>query len=96
MYISGSCIASCYNSEVKVCPEYELSESHGKGPVDWVIKIGDTIIIVTEAKKEDITQGVSQNAIQLQASSQCNKKKCTYNKALHEDVIYSIVSTGVD
>ena len=38
---------------------------HGKG----VIKIGDTIIVVTEAKREDINQGVGQNAIQLQDSS---------------------------
>ena len=88
-------VASCYDGEVKVCPEYELSGSHGKGPVDWVIKIGDTIIVVTEAKREDINQGVGQNAIQLQASSQHNKKKHTYNEALREDVMYGIVSTGV-
>lgn len=89
-------VASCYDGKVKVCPEYELSGSHGKGPVDWVIKVGDTIIVVTEAKREDMNQGVSQNAIQLQASSQCNKKKRTYNEALHEDVMYGIVSTGVE
>ena len=89
-------VASCYDGEVKVCPEYELSGSHGKGPVDWVIKIGDTIIVVTEAKREDINQGVGQNAIQLQASSQRNKKKRTHDEALHEDVMYGIVSTGVD
>ncbi|PKY51955.1 hypothetical protein RhiirA4_447639 [Rhizophagus irregularis] len=83
-------VASCYDGEVKVCPEYELSGSHGKGPVDWVIKIGDTIIVVTEAKREDINQGVGQNAIQLQASSQRNKKKRTYNEALREDVMYGI------
>ena len=88
-------VASCYDGEVKVCPEYELSGSHGKGPVDWVIKIGDTIIVVTEAKREDINQGVGQNAIQLQASSQRNKKKRTYNEALCEDVMYGIVSTGL-
>ncbi|CAG8469097.1 4137_t:CDS:10 [Ambispora leptoticha] len=63
-------VASCYDGEMKVCPEYELYGSHGKGPVDWVIRIGDTIIVVTEAKREDINQGVGQNAIQLQASSQ--------------------------
>ena len=54
------------------------------------------IIVVTEVKGEDINQGVGQNAIQLQASSQRNKKKRTYNEALHEDVMYGIVSTGVD
>ncbi|CAG8793276.1 40892_t:CDS:2 [Gigaspora margarita] len=55
-------IASCYNGEVKVCPEYELSRSHGKGPVDWVIKIGDTIIVVTKAKREDINQKVTNSS----------------------------------
>jgi hypothetical protein len=56
-------VASCYDGKVKVYPEYELS--HGKGPVDWVIKFGETIIVVTVAKREDINQGVGQNAIQL-------------------------------
>ncbi|PKC60668.1 hypothetical protein RhiirA1_467719 [Rhizophagus irregularis] len=34
-------VASCYDGEVKVCPEYELSGSHGKGPVrfKWVAKL---------------------------------------------------------
>ena len=89
-------VASCYDGEVKVCPEYELSGSHGKGPIDWVIKIGNTIIVVTEAKREDINQGVGQNAIQLQASSQRNKKKRTFNEALREDVMYGIVLAGVE
>ncbi|CAI2192107.1 17216_t:CDS:1, partial [Funneliformis geosporum] len=62
-------VTSYYNGEVKVYSEYKLSRSHGKQPVDWIIKIEDTIIIVTEVKREDINQGVSQNAIQLQASS---------------------------
>ena len=62
-------VASCYDGEVKVYPEYELSESHGKGPVDWIIKIEDTIIVVTKVKREDINQSIGQNAIQLQASS---------------------------
>ncbi|PKB96788.1 hypothetical protein RhiirA5_434240, partial [Rhizophagus irregularis] len=43
-------VASCYDGDVKVCPEYELSGSHGKGPVDWVIKIGDTIIVLLSSR----------------------------------------------
>ncbi|GES73731.1 hypothetical protein GLOIN_2v1571020 [Rhizophagus clarus] len=50
-------VASIFDGEVKVYPQYEISGSHGKGPVDWVIKVGNTIITVTEAKKEDINQG---------------------------------------
>ncbi|PKY27443.1 hypothetical protein RhiirB3_443167 [Rhizophagus irregularis] len=52
-------------------------------------KIGDTIILVTEVKGEDINQGVGRNAIQLQASP-------PYNEALREDVMYGIVLTGVE
>jgi hypothetical protein len=31
--------------------------------VDWAIKVSDTIIKITEAKKEDLDQGVGQNII---------------------------------
>ncbi|GES94969.1 hypothetical protein GLOIN_2v1572084 [Rhizophagus clarus] len=41
-------------------------------------------------------RGVGQNAIPLQASSHHNKKKRTYNEALRKDVMYGIVSTGVN
>ena len=90
-------MASIYEGEIKVYPQYEISGSHGKGPVDWAIKIGNIIITITEAKKEDINQGIAQNAIQLQTSIQHNPKKRSYDTAgLHEDVIYGIVSTAVD
>ena len=51
-------ITSCYNSEVKVYLEYELYESYDKELVDQIIKIEDTIIIITKAKREDINQEV--------------------------------------
>src|SRR5207247_7416712 len=44
-------IASLYDGEVKVFPQYEIAGSHGKGTIDWAIKMADTIILVTEAKK---------------------------------------------
>jgi hypothetical protein len=56
--------------------------------------VGDIITTVTEAKREDINQGIAQNAVQLQASLQRNRKKTSYDDALHEDVMYGIVSTG--
>ena len=89
-------VASIFDGEMKVYPQYEISGSHGKGPVDWIIKVENTIITVTEAKKEDINQGIAQNAIQLQTSIQRNPKKRSYDTAgLHEDVMYG-VSTAVD
>ncbi|GBC32911.2 hypothetical protein GLOIN_2v1571020 [Rhizophagus irregularis DAOM 181602=DAOM 197198] len=80
-----------------IYPQYEVSGSHGKGPIDWVIKMGDVIISVTEAKREDINQGVAQSSVQAHASLQCNRKKRTYDDAdLYEGAMYCIVSTGVD
>ncbi|GET03047.1 hypothetical protein GLOIN_2v1571020 [Rhizophagus clarus] len=90
-------VASIFDGEGKVYPQYEISGSHEKGPVDWVIKVGNTIITVTETKKEDINQGIAQNAVQLQTSIQRNPKKRSYNTAgLYENVMYGIVSTAVD
>ena len=89
-------VVSCYDGAIKVYPQYNVSGSHGKGPVDWAIKIDETIIAITEAKREDLNQGVGQNIVQLQASSQRNPKKRTYDSALREDVMFGIVTTGVE
>ncbi|RIA79897.1 hypothetical protein C1645_839681 [Glomus cerebriforme] len=90
-------VASIFDGTVKVYPQYEVSGSHGKGPINWVIKMGDVIISVTEAKREDINQGVTQSSVQAHASLQCNRKKRTYDDAdLYEGAMYCIVSTGVD
>ena len=89
-------VASIFDGTVKVYPQYEVSGSHGKGPIDWVIKMGDVIISVTEAKREDINQGVAQSSVQAHASLQCNRKKRTYDDAdLYEGAMYCIVSTGM-
>jgi hypothetical protein len=47
-------VASYYNDKVKVYSEYKLSGSYDKGPVNWVVKIGDTVIIITKAKRKNI------------------------------------------
>ncbi|RIA82861.1 hypothetical protein C1645_834704 [Glomus cerebriforme] len=85
-------IVLIFDGEVKVYLQYKISGSYGKKPVDWVIKVGNTIITVTKAKKENINQDIIQNAVQLQTSIQCNSKKCSYDMAdLHENVMYGIV-----
>ena len=81
-------VASIYGGEIKVYPQYEISGSHGKGPVDWAIKIGNIIITITEAKKEDINQGIAQNAIHTSSAILKNVAM------IHEDVMYGIVSIG--
>ncbi|CAG8691497.1 9793_t:CDS:1, partial [Ambispora leptoticha] len=49
-------VMSVFNGEVKICLQYEISGSYGKGPVDWTIKVRDMIIVITEVKWEDINQ----------------------------------------
>ncbi|EXX59398.1 hypothetical protein RirG_189440 [Rhizophagus irregularis DAOM 197198w] len=82
----------------KIIPEYEISGSLGKGPLDWVIKIGDIdiIICVTEAKKMDLSHGIGQSSVQAHASMQCNRKKRTYADAdLYDEEMFCIISTGM-
>ncbi|RHZ88464.1 hypothetical protein Glove_22g93 [Diversispora epigaea] len=73
-------VASIYKSKMKIIPEYEVCGTHG--PIDWVIQINNTIICVTEAKREDLSYGVGQ--------SQCD------DADLDESEMCCIVSTGVD
>lgn len=51
-------VASIFNNEIKVYLQYEISESYSKRSVDWIIKVKNTIIIVTEVKKENINQNI--------------------------------------
>ncbi|CAG8827513.1 794_t:CDS:2, partial [Gigaspora margarita] len=62
-----------------------VSRSHGKGPIDWVIKMNNTIISVTKAKKENINQDIAQSTAQAHHS---------YEEAnMYKDVTYGIVTT---
>ncbi|RGB37599.1 hypothetical protein C1646_40575 [Rhizophagus diaphanus] len=89
-------VASNFKGIVKIYPEEQVSGTHGKGPVDWILKIGDIIICVTEAKRNDISWGIGQSTVQAHASMQLNTKKRTATDAnLDEDDMYCIVSTGM-
>jgi hypothetical protein len=61
-------VASIYGGEIKVYPQYEISVSHGKvlliGYKDRQYRYHNH----RGEKKEDINQGIAQNAIQLQIS----------------------------
>ncbi|POG74065.1 hypothetical protein GLOIN_2v1476529 [Rhizophagus irregularis DAOM 181602=DAOM 197198] len=74
-------VASCYGGEVK-----PWKRASGLGYQDWrYLEIRLSLLPRLKERILSINQGVGQNAIQLQASSQRDKKK-----------MYGIVSTGVD
>jgi hypothetical protein len=91
-------VASIFDGIVKVYPEYQVSGSHGSGPIDWVIKIGD-VIIITITQKECIDQGVAQSTVQALASMQHNVgRKRSHDEAqgdLVGDEMFCIISNGM-
>ncbi|RHZ82859.1 hypothetical protein Glove_103g174 [Diversispora epigaea] len=89
-------VADTYNGKVLIWSEYEVCGSHGKGPIDWIIKMGDTIISVTAAKKEDLSYCVGQSTVQAHALMQLNTRKRKREAELGESEMFCIVSTGVD
>ncbi|RGB38125.1 hypothetical protein C1646_756058 [Rhizophagus diaphanus] len=69
-----SCDVSQYQQSIDyvVVPEYEIVDSFGRGPVDWAVLMGDKIIVITEAKNDDIEQDISQNTVQLHSAIKRN------------------------
>jgi hypothetical protein len=42
-------VASCYGGDIKIYEQYQISGSHGKGPVDWAVmvrKTEDQVILI--------------------------------------------------
>lgn len=93
-------VASSFDGDVKIFSEYEVSGRYGKGLNDWIIRIGDIIIHVTEAKGNDISHGIGQSTVQAHASMQRNKrnrKKRSYDDAdLYDEEMFCIISTGIE
>ncbi|CAB5367799.1 unnamed protein product [Rhizophagus irregularis] len=93
-------VASSFDGDVKIFSEYEVSGRYGKGLIDWIIRIGDIIIHVTEAKGNVISHGIGQSTVQAHASMQRNKlnrKKRSYDDAdLYDEEMFCIISTGIE
>src|SRR5436305_14921969 len=73
-------VASIFDGTVKVYSQYEVSGSHGKGPIDWGIKMGDVIISVTEAKREAFNKDDVQKAIQDALAQQKTENQALVKK----------------
>jgi hypothetical protein len=85
-------VVSSFDGDVKIFPEYEVSGSYGKGSLDWIIKVGDIIICVSN----DISHGIGQSSVQAHASMQRNRKKRAYADAdLYDEEMFCIISTGM-
>ena len=48
--------------------ETRLVGSRGYGPVDYSVSMDDIVVLVTEAKNNDMTKGAAQNIAQLHSA----------------------------
>ena len=75
--------------------QLSISGRFGNGPVDLAIECNNTLILITEAKKQDMDQGFAQCGMQLDAAGHVNKKrKCEDPGVYKPERLYGIVSTG--
>ncbi|RGB39886.1 hypothetical protein C1646_801792, partial [Rhizophagus diaphanus] len=88
-------VAYCFNGKIKVVPEYKIAGPFGRGPVDWAILMGNKIIVITEAKKDDIEQGISQNTVQLHLAIQRNLRLRSSGGHTSTE-LYGIVTTALE
>ena len=69
--------------------EQRLDGSHGRGPVDYWVKLVEVLLFLCEAKAEDMNQGSAQAIVQAQSGIE-QLSKLGYEELL----IYGIASTG--
>ena len=67
-------------------------EAMVKGQWIELLRLEIRLLLLLRLKERILTRGL----VRMQSNYQRNKKKRTYNEALREDVMYGIVSTGVD
>jgi hypothetical protein len=84
--------------EVKLSAEKEITGRKASGPVDYCMMYKDFLVVIAEAKKDDLEKGVVQNTAQLVASREdylfnVNCKKRGYMEFAGQ--IEQVPSTGI-
>ncbi|CAG8586142.1 7019_t:CDS:2 [Diversispora eburnea] len=84
--------AVCYikdhiNESTQLCVEKQLDGSYGYGPVDYMVKLTEILVLLCEAKSEDMNKGVAQVVVQMQSAIEnLGKRK--------RPVMFGIVTTS--
>ncbi|KAF8423073.1 hypothetical protein EV426DRAFT_705579 [Tirmania nivea] len=68
-------LPTCYYPDAQLRPQLSISGRYGYGPVDFAIECNKTLILITEAKKQDMDQGFAQCGIQLDAAGHVNREE---------------------
>ena len=84
-------------------PQSDIQGRYGQGPVDYAIQgsgefVGITFVGITEVKKENMEQGIAQNAVQIESALPRRKRKAEVmekDEATHRTRCFGIVSDAV-
>jgi hypothetical protein len=89
------CVATmCLKKATVVTPQYWLSwPKAGHSYADWVVRTDEKIHLVVEAKANDLTKGVAQNARQLFAAYHTNLENRCYGVG-EKHIMRGIVTTA--
>lgn len=60
-------------SELQLKAEEWINGSRGYGPVDYSVNLGEVVVLVEEAKKEDFEKGAAQNIVQMHSAIEVGK-----------------------
>jgi hypothetical protein len=98
-YVSGVLTALCLyllpEHRIIKTPQQDLSGTYGRGPIDFVLQVGEVMVCVTEVKRYgSLEQGLAQNIAQLDAALGQAKKK-RRREAEPEDPTHPVFSIGI-
>ncbi|CAG8621759.1 7222_t:CDS:2 [Ambispora gerdemannii] len=80
------------NNSTQLCEEIDLDGSHGYGIVDYMVIIVKILVLLCEAKAENMNNGTAQVLVQMHSAieEQLNKRK----RGQMEHAMFGIVTTG--
>ncbi|CAG8724397.1 10621_t:CDS:2, partial [Gigaspora margarita] len=82
------------NNSAQLCMEKELEGSRGYGPVDYVVRIVEILVLLCEAKSEDMKQGMSQVLVQMYSAVEQLLGKRKHAQTDFVPMMFGIVTTG--
>ncbi|CAG8602839.1 10257_t:CDS:2 [Ambispora leptoticha] len=86
-------------NELQLKAEEWLSGSRGYGPVVYSVNLGEIVVLVEEAKKENFEKGVAQNIVQMHSAIEALNRKRKIDETESENVpiiMYGIVTNAIE
>jgi hypothetical protein len=96
-YVSPFLVAAAtlFGGRVKLCPGFYIEGKYGRGPLDFCLRLLETIVGMVEVKNQLFNQGMAQILMQTHTSLETNqKRKNSEIEGQFADKVYGIVTDG--